>query len=118
MSSRLKKNKRTLNVRNRIKYFVKNSKLVYRCYYYLGSMFLKVIGIFIPTDENLILFVSYGGQKYDDSPRVIYEYLLKHPVSKNHKYVWAFSEPEKFSEVKNKIRIDTIKYYLVFLIII
>lgn len=99
-------------MRTRIKAIVKNSNLFYSIYYYVGSAALKILGIFIKTDENLILFVSYGGKKYDDSPKVVYEYLLHNPVSPKHKYVWAFTDPDKFPEVPQKVKIDTIKYYI------
>lgn len=96
----------------RIKSFVKNSKVFYRVYSVCGSALLRFAGLFVKTDPNLILFASYGGRKYDDSPRFVYEYLLKNPVSADHKYVWAFVEPEKYPEVPNKIRIDTPQFYL------
>lgn len=99
-------------MRTRIKAIVKNSNLLYSIYYYVGSAALKILGIFIKTDENLILFVSYGGKKYDDSPKVVYEYLLHNPVSSKHKYVWAFTDPDQFPEVPQKVKIDTIKYYI------
>lgn len=97
---------------NRIKSLVKNSKAFYKIYSVCGSALLRFAGLFIRTDPNLILFASYGGRKFDDSPRFVYEYLLKHPVSADHKYVWAFIEPEKFPDVPNKIRIDTPRFYL------
>ena len=65
---------------------------------------LRFLGLFIKSDPNLVLFLSYGGQKYDDSPRVVYEYLLKHPISSEQRYVWAFIEPKKFEEVENKVK--------------
>ena len=86
--------------------------MIYSLYYHLGSLFLRFIGLFVKTDPNLILFISYGGQKYDDSPRVVYEYLLKHPVSSKHKYVWAFIEPDKFPQVEQKVKVDTLSYYI------
>lgn len=99
-------------MKKRIKAIVKNSSLIYSIYYYLGSAFLRVLGWFIRTDKNLILFVSYGGKKYDDSPRVVYEYLMKNPVSTKHRYVWAFADPEKFTSIPEKVKIDTLKYYI------
>lgn len=99
-------------MKSKLKAFVKNSSLIYSIYFYTGSFALRFLGLFIRTDQDLILFVSYGGQKYDDSPRVVYEYLLKHPVSTAHRYVWAFTDPEKYPEVPNKIKIDTLKYYI------
>ena len=99
-------------MKSKIKAFVKSNKMIYSLYYHLGSLFLRFIGLFVKTDPNLILFISYGGQKYDDSPRVVYEYLLKHPVSSKHKYVWAFIEPDKFPQVEQKVKVDTLSYYI------
>lgn len=99
-------------MKNRIKVFVKNNKIVYTLYFYVGSFFLRLIGLFVKTDPNLILFISYGGQKYDDSPKVVYEYLQRNSVSPEHKYVWAFVEPDKFPQVKTKVKVDTLSYYV------
>ena len=99
-------------MKSKLKAFVKGNKIIYSLYYHLGSLFLRFIGLFVKTDPNLILFISYGGQKYDDSPRVVYEYLLKHPVSSKHKYVWAFIGPDKFPQVEQKVKVDTLSYYI------
>lgn len=95
-----------------MKALVKNSKLIYGLYFHIGSFLLRLLGLFIKTDPNLVLFISYGGQKYDDSPRVVYEYLLKHPEFPGHKYIWAFIEPDQFPQVSDKVRVDTLSYYL------
>ena len=99
-------------MKSRIKAFVKRNKLIYSMYFYIGSFLLRLLGLFIKTDPNLILFISYGGQKYDDSPRVVYEYIRKHPVSSDHKYVWAFIEPDKFPQVENRVKVDTLHYFV------
>ena len=99
-------------MKSKLKAFVKGNKIIYNLYYHLGSLFLRFIGLFVKTDPNLILFISYGGQKYDDSPRVVYEYLLEHPVSSKHKYVWAFIEPGKFPQVEQKVKVDTFAYVI------
>ena len=99
-------------MKSRIKAFVKRNKLIYSMYFYIGSFLLRLLGLFIKTDPNLILFISYGGQKYDDSPRVVYEYIRKHPVSPDHKYVWAFIEPDKFPQVESRVKVDTLHYFV------
>lgn len=99
-------------MKSKIKAFVKQNKTIYNLYYHVGSFLLRFLGLFIKTDPNLILFISYGGQKYDDSPRVVYEYLLKNPLPSKKKYVWAFIEPDRFPQVENKIKVDTLTYYL------
>lgn len=99
-------------MKSRIKAFVKGSRSVYNIYFHIGSFLLRMLGLFIKTDPNLILFISYGGQKYDDSPRVVYEYMQRNPVSPAHKYIWAFIEPERFPQVPQKVRVDTLSYYI------
>lgn len=99
-------------MKGRIKAIVKSSKLIYTLYFYIGSFLLRVLGLFVKTDPNLILFISYGGQKYDDSPRAVYEYLKKNAISSGCKYVWAFIEPDKFPQIENRIKVDTLNYYV------
>lgn len=96
----------------KLKALVKRSKLIYSLYFHIGSFLLRMLGLFIKTDPNLILFISYGGQKFDDSPRVVYEYLQHHPVSTARRFVWAFIEPEQYPQVSDKVRVDTLSYYL------
>jgi len=99
-------------MKSKIKYLLKSNEFFYKLYYWMGSVALRCLGLFVKTDPNLLLFISYGGQKYDDSPKVVYEYLQNNPVSSEHKYVWAFIEPEKFPQVTSKVKVDTLSYYL------
>lgn len=95
-----------------IKRLIKANRIFYKLYFYLGSIFLKIWGLFIKTDKNLILFVVYGGKRYDDSPRFIYEYMINHPQYNNYKYIWAFTYPDMITNKINcKVKIDTFKYY-------
>ena len=99
-------------MKNRIKNIVKKSIIIYNIYFYVFSFLLKILGLFIKTDNNLILFVSYGGKKFDDSPRVVYEYMKNNEKYNNYKYVWAFEKKDKFNLLKDeKVKIDTFKYY-------
>lgn len=95
-----------------IKNLLKDNKLLYSLYYYVVSFFLQLLGLFIKTDNNLALFVCYGGKKYDDSTKVLYEYITKKPEYSNIKCIWAFIEPDKYSLPEHqKIKIDTFQYY-------
>ncbi len=97
----------------KVKRLVKSSRILYRIYYYLGSFFLRILGMLIKTDDNLILFVAYGGQRYDDSPRAIYEYMCNHSRFSQFTYMWAFVDPAEIeANIPNKIKIDTISYYI------
>lgn len=92
---------------------VKNNKVVYYIYYYVISAIICLIRHFIKTDKNLILFVSYGGRYFNDSPKCIYEAMLKDPRLKEYKLVWAFLEPDKINLSTPKIKITSPQYLLV-----
>ena len=97
-----------------LKNIVKNSKIIYALYYYIFSFILRCMGFFMKIDNDLVLFVCYGGRKYDDSTRVLYEYIKSNPKYKNLKMIWAFVDIDKFDMVPKgeKVKIDTIKYYI------
>lgn len=92
------------------KYF----KGIYKLYYYLGTIFINILKIFIKPSDNIILFNSFGGKKFDDSTKAIYDEMIKDPRFKDYKFVWAFHNPEQFDiPVGRKIRVDTFEYYKV-----
>ena len=63
------------NVKKRIISIVKYNKIVYLFYYYLMSLCINIIKLFVKPDDNLILFNSFAGRKYDDSPKEIFEVI-------------------------------------------
>lgn len=87
-------------------------KLIYKIYSFVGSSLIRILKIFIKPDDKLILFVSFGGKKFDDSPRAIYDVMIKDERFKEYKLVWAFHEPNKFY-LDSKVKIDTIQYYII-----
>ena len=97
---------------NRIKNILKHNRLIYIIYYYVFSAILKIVGCFVKTDKNIILFVCYGGKKYDDSPKFVYEYLREKREDLNLKMVWAFGNPKAFPKVDNKVKINSLTYFL------
>ena len=77
----------------KIKVFLKNSKLAYFFYNRFFSYILNFIGLFIRTDNKLILFNAFGGAKYDDSPKAIYEYMKSKQSYSNYKLIWTIDNP-------------------------
>lgn len=65
------------------------------------------------VEDNVILFESFKGKKYCDSPRAIYE-KLSSDATYPYVYIWAFTDiPKKyFSEGKNtkSVRYDSKEY--------
>lgn len=93
---------------NRVKY----SKALYVLYNRLGNLAIRIIKIFVKTQDDLVVFASFGGRKFDDSPKAIYEAMLKDKRFDGYKLVWAFLHPNDYDLVRGEIvKIDTLKYY-------
>lgn len=100
-----------MNLKEKIDYTLKHSILIRKFYITLISLTFKIIGKFLKVDEKLIIFNSLG-RKYNDSPKKIYEEILKDERFKDYKFVWALDHPDEFNIPKcKKIKMDTIKYF-------
>ena len=97
----------------KIKHILKHNVVVLSIYKVIVSAIFRFIGLFVHIDNDIILFTSYGGEKYNDSPRVLYESMKSDNRFKNFHFVWAFVDPGAFDvDGAEKIRIDTLKYFL------
>ena len=93
--------------------YVKYSRFLYYFYYYIMNTVIYFLGIFIRTEKRLILFNSYAGRKYDDSPKIIFEQIKKDHRFSKHRLVWAFHQPSDFQvEGAEVIKTDTMRYFL------
>ena len=97
-------------MKQRLVNFLKYNKVAYAVYYRVVSFCISILKLFVRTDDKLILFNSFAGRKYDDSPRAIYEEMRKDSRFKDCKLVWAFHQPEKYDSPK-KIKTDGLKYF-------
>ena len=102
----------TMGIKNEVTNVLKTSSTLRKVYYKLGSGLLKSIGTFVRRDDKLVLFNSFGGRRFDDSPKALFDYMKKDERFQGYKFVWAFHEPEKFdvpgAEV---IKTDTVEYF-------
>lgn len=97
---------------NKIKY----SKILYNIYFYLGSFSLNILKWVVPTNNRLIVFNSFGGRKFDDSPKAIYEAMTADQRFKDYDLVWAFINPEAYDvPIGRKIKSDTLTYFITLL---
>lgn len=91
---------------------VKYNKCFYTLYNKLGSGLLDIMKHFLHTDDKLIVFASFGGKKFNDSPKAIYDAMVNDPRFSDYKLVWAFNHPDCYHLPKGEIiKIDTLKYY-------
>jgi len=101
-----------LRVINKIKY----SKAFYSLYFYAGSITLNILKWFVKPQKNLIVINSFGGRKFDDSPKAIYNLMINDPFFENYDIVWCFMNPNSFEIQKGrKIKSDTFKYFITLL---
>lgn len=79
-------------------------------YVVIMSAVFRIWGIFIKTDDNLVLFVSFMGKNFNDSPKVLFDYMQLHAEYKKYRCIWAFEHPENFPELET-VKIDTPAYF-------
>ena len=55
-----------------------------------------------PVQTNVYIFMSYDGEQYSDSPRVLSEYI--HEKKPEIKIVWAMNEKNIISEIPDYVK--------------
>lgn len=45
-----------------------------------------------PMEDKLVLFESFMGRRYADSPKAIYEYMLSSSEYSEYKFIWSFKD--------------------------
>lgn len=78
---------------------------IHICVIKLLRIIIKVVYIF-PIKENRLLFSSYLGETYSCNPKYLSEYIQK-KYPNEYEIIWAFKDPNKFSEIKE---IKSIQY--------
>ena len=59
--------------------------------------------------DDLVIFESFQGKAYSDSPKYIYQYMLNH--KNNYNFVWVMNEPGNIPGQPKTIKRGTLKYY-------
>lgn len=99
-------------MRQKLVNFLKYNKVAYILYYHIMSTFINFIKLFVKTDDKLILFNSFAGRKFDDSPKAIFDVMKVDPRFKDYRFIWAFHQPEKYEvEGAEKIKTDGMNYF-------
>ena len=68
------------------------------------SVFLK-----LPMKKKTIVFESFLGKSYSDSPKYIYEYMVNHKMDFN--YVWIFNEKKNIPGNATQVKRFSLKYF-------
>lgn len=75
-------------------------KLIRRLLYVYRYIRYKIRGIGQKVDNNMILFNTFNGKSYSDSPKAIYLFMKNNNEYKDYKFVWSFKYPEKYKFLK------------------
>ena len=81
-------------MRQRLVYILKHYAFVQKTYRIVLNLVFRLWGKFIKTDDTCVLFVSFMGMKFNDSPKAIYDYMKGHPEYQKYNCIWAFEHPE------------------------
>ena len=84
-------------------------KIIRRALYIIRYVRYKVRGFGQKIDDKLILFSTFNGKSYSDSPKAIYLYLLNNDKYKEYKFVWTFKEPENYKFLRENKNTSIVK---------
>lgn len=84
-------------------------KIIRRALYIIRYVRYKVRGFGQKIDDKLILFSTFNGKSYSDSPKAIYLYLLNNDKYKDYKFIWTFKEPEDYKFLKENKNTSIVK---------
>ena len=98
-------------MKQRLIYLLKHNMMLQRIYKICMSLVFRFLGLFIPTDPKLVLFSSFMGSKFNDSPKEIYDHMQCHSGFFGYRCVWAFEKPEDYPRLIT-VKIDTLRYFI------
>ena len=92
---------------------IKYVRPLYYVYFYLMSFLFRLLGMLVKHNRKLVLISSFGGKKYDDSPKEIYEKMQTNKHFSSYRYVWAFHNPSEFDILGAlKVKTDSFAYFI------
>ena len=97
----------------KIKNLLKTNRVMYTIYSILMNFVLKLLSLFIKVDDKIVLFNSFGGKKYDDSPKVIYEYMITNKKYNDFKFFWVMDNVNNYKiDRATIIKNNSIKFFI------
>ncbi len=99
-------------MRKRILDFLKAHTGILQIFYLMGHWLFKIWGVFLPMNKKRIIFASYGGRKFDDSPKALYDAICRDQYFDDWEFVWAFTDTSQHELSRGtKVQIDTPAFF-------
>ena len=94
-----------MKIKSKINNFIKKHvfirKIARKVSFYKNKIKFNLITKNIEVDNNLIVFGSFNGRSYCDSPKALYNYLINDDKYNNYQFVWGFKNPEEYKFLEN-----------------
>lgn len=90
----------------KIKDMIKHSAFFGRLYLMAVGLLIAILKITTKADEKTVLFISFSGRKFNDSPKAVYEAMVDNPAFSDYKLLWAFNDPTAFPEIDDAHKIS------------
>ena len=89
----------------KIKNVIKGSRFGGWIYLCLGLMMVKTLQLFIRPNPKQVMFISYSGRQFSDTPKEAFNQLRMDSAYQDYKLVWAFNNPGDFinETITNKV---------------
>ena len=98
-------------MREKLIYFLKTHPLIIRAIWGIARGVLNLFVNF-SRQKKTILFCSFGGRSFNDSPEAIYDEICSREEFNDWRLVWAFVEPDKFIIPRgDKVKVDTFSFF-------
>ncbi|WP_412988386.1 CDP-glycerol glycerophosphotransferase family protein [Pediococcus siamensis] len=98
----------------KIKGIIINNTLIAKFVICCVRVVFTILDKLIRSRKKQILFTSYSGRQFSDSPKVIYDSLINDGRFEDYKFVWGLLEPEKFNFFgrSEKVKINSFRYFV------
>lgn len=104
-----------MNIKSKLRNFMKKHvfirKIARKVNFLINKIKYNLITKNIQVDNKLIIFGSFNGKSYCDSPKALYNYLINDEKYSDYKFVWAFNDVEshRFLEKNKNTKVINIK---------
>lgn len=99
-------------MRNRIIFFFKQHGNILNMFWKVFRVFLQFWSFFVPVKNKTMLFASFGGRRFDDSPRALYETICREKEFDDWELIWVFVNPENYDIPRGrKVKIDSKEFF-------
>lgn len=92
--------------------FLRQHPVILQTFWKIARTVLFLFSKICRIKEKNVLFASFGGRNFDDSPKALYDEICKRKDFEDWNLIWAFVNPEKFIIPRGrKIKIDTLAFF-------